>query len=329
MCPERPMISVIVPVYKVEKYLRRCVDSILAQTYTNYELILVDDGSPDQSGKICDEYAELYSFVRVIHQKNQGLSGARNSAVPVAKGSYVSFIDADDFVTEDYLEYLLQLCLRCGTDISVGGYVYQYDQHEIKMPKEESFSGFLSTEDALSQMNYGKGFSVFAWGKLYKKDLVQRYPYPAGKLYEDLATTYKIIGDTSGVAFGNKQIYYWVQRGGSIMHSGFNRKQLDGIEAAEAQLEYLQAHYPGAEQAARYRCAAKAVELIEVYFKTGKDKDIFCFLRDKMKIYSKGVLRDKKVKGSMKIRIIAALLGYNPARIVFAWHEYLKKRRFA
>ena len=117
-------VSVVVPIYKVEKYLRRCIDSILAQTYKNIEVILVDDESPDKCGLICDEYAKKYPFVKVIHQKNMGLSGARNSGTKVAGGDYVTFVDSDDFVTPDYVEYLLSLITLYDADVSVARFVY-------------------------------------------------------------------------------------------------------------------------------------------------------------------------------------------------------------
>ena len=135
---QKPLVSVIVPIYNVEQYLRRCIDSVLAQTYTNYELILVDDGSPDACGKICDEYAARNPKIKVIHQKNQGLSAARNNAVPKSNGEYITFIDSDDFVSKDYLQYLVSLIQKYDAQISAGGFVYQYENRELKQPKDET-----------------------------------------------------------------------------------------------------------------------------------------------------------------------------------------------
>lgn len=323
---QRPLISIIVPVYKVEHYLSRCVESIINQTYRNFELILVDDGSPDNCGKICDEYAEKYDFIRVIHQKNQGLSAARNNAVPSSRGQYITFIDSDDFVTNDYLEYLLSLLNKYNTQISVGGRVYQYDNKPVSAPKEETKSGFCSVEDALITMNYGMKFSVYAWGKLYKRELVEANPYPVGKLYEDIATTYRIVGDSTGVAYGNKEIYYWLQRSNSIMHSGFNDRQFDGIEAAQQQLEYIEKYYPNAIPAAKYRYTAKAVELAGVLFSSGGNRDTFRKLKKYMSKYSDEILKDSFTKRSMYLRIKAMKLGYLPAKIVFYLHDRAKKK---
>ena len=323
---QTPLVSVIVPIYNVEQYLRRCIDSILSQTYNNFELILVDDGSPDNCGKICDEYAKKHPQIKVIHQNNQGLSAARNNAVPKAKGEYITFIDSDDFVTIDYLQYLVSLIQKYDAQISVGGFVYQYESGKLKQPKEETKTSFLSPEDALEIMNYARGFGLTAWGKLYKRPLIEANPYPVGKLYEDIATTYKIVGGSTGVAYGNKQIYYWQQRSNSIMRSNFNPRQLDGIEAAEKQLAYVQDIYPKVVPAAKYRLTAKAVELTGILFASGGDKKIFKELKSYMKKYAGEVLKNPKAKYSMKIRIIAMQLGYYPAKITFGIHESLKKQ---
>lgn len=321
---EQPLVSIIVPVYKVQKYLKRCVDSIIAQTYPNIEVFLVDDGSPDNCGVICDEYADKYPYIRVIHQKNAGLSAARNNAVPESHGEYITFIDSDDFVTPDYVEYLLNLTQKYHADISVAGRMYQYDDKAVITPKAETKSYMCTPEEALINMNYGIDFSVFAWGKLYKRQLVEANPYPVGKLYEDLATTFKIVGSSNGVAYGNKQVYYWVQRSDSIMHSGFNRKQLDGLEAAEAQLRYIEKNYPKAVPAAKYRCTAKAVELAGICFSSGGNKVDFDELRKEMSKYALEVLKDSKTKRTMKFRIQAMRLGYYPAKLAFAVHESAK-----
>ena len=314
------------PIYKVEKYLRRCIDSILAQTYKNIEVILVDDESPDKCGLICDEYAKKYPFVKVIHQKNMGLSGARNSGTKVAGGDYVTFVDSDDFVTPDYVEYLLSLITLYDADVSVARFVYQYDNKPMKECQKTEYSECLTPVQALSRMNYNQGFSVTAWAKLYKRELVLRYPYPVGRIYEDIATTYKIIGDSQRVAYGNQQIYYWIQRVESIMHASFNEKQYDGILSASEQLHYIREKFPEAEGAAKFRYAAKCVELMGASFQSSVGHQHFKRLRKYALPLTWDVIRDSNAKRSIKYRLLAMWLGFLPAKLVFWLHEVMKQR---
>ena len=319
-------VSIVVPVYKVESYLRRCLDSIVSQTYKNIEVILVDDESPDNCGQICEEYASKYPYITVLHQKNQGLSGARNSGAKIATGDYVTFIDSDDFVTNDYVEYLMDLIERYDADVSVASFIYQYDTKPMKTCREESLSQCLSPLEAIKRMNYGHGMSVTAWAKMYKKELVLRYPYPVGRLYEDVATTYKIISDCKRVAVSNKQIYYWIQRVDSIMHSKFSEKQYDGLLSASEQLEFVKKRFPEAVGAVEYRYAAKCVELLAVSFLSGDGHREYKRLKDYAAPLIMDVCRDPNAKRSIKLRLISMRIGYFPAKFAFWVHEKAKQR---
>ena len=326
---EKPLVSIIVPVYKVKKYLGRCVASIIEQTYQNVETILVDDGSPDNCGALCDEYAHKYPSIHVIHQENAGQAAARNNAAKKALGEYIVFIDSDDFVEPDYVEYLLGLLQKYGTDMAIGGFTYLYDG---KQPMRRTFANesevVWTATEALIKINYNQGCGATPWAKIFKKELILKHPFPEGQLYEDLATMYKIVGDCVSVAFGSRKVYYWVQRSGSTMRMNFDERQFAGIEAAWNQIQYVEKTYPRALASAKYRYTAKAVELISNCFSTSGDKKVFKKLRDKMNIYAKDVLKDKHSKKTMKVRIIAVKLGYYPARIVFKLHEIAKKIRY-
>ena len=319
-------VSIVVPVYKVEKYLKRCLDSIISQTYKDLEVILVDDESLDNSGQMCEEYAAKYPYIKVIHQKNMGLSGARNSGTKIASGDYVTYIDSDDFVTPDYVEYLIGLIEKYDADVSVASFIYQYDSKPIKEPQKDNVSECLTPVQALQRMNYGHGMSVTAWSKMYKRELVLRYPYPVGRIYEDVATTYKIIGDCERVAYGNRQVYYWIQRMESIMHASFSEKQYDGILSAAEQLQYVKKNIPEAENAAKYRYAAKCVELLAASFFSGVGNREYKRLKDYAAPYIWDVVRDPNAKFSIKLRLLSMRLGYIPALITFKLHEKLKKR---
>ncbi len=324
---QNPLVSIIIPIYMVENYLERCIESILGQTYCNYEMLLVDDGSPDNCGVICDEYAKKYGNIRVLHQKNQGVSAARNNAIMVAQGDYITFIDPDDFVTEDYIQYLMSLIQKYNAEIAIGNHIYQYESTEPKSPKPESQSCFYKTEEALIKMNYIDGFGSVVWGKMYRAELVASNLFPIGKRYEDVATTYRIIGDSTGVAYGNKQIYYWVQRSSSFMHKSFSKSQFDGMEATENQISYIRAKFPAALPAAKYRHTAKAVELASILFSCDGDRESFKKLQSYADEYADEVLKDVNVKESMRIRIRALKMGYLPSKLVYHIHKILKSYR--
>lgn len=317
-------VSVVVPVYKVEDHLRQCLDCLAAQTYNNIEVITVDDGSPDSCGKICDEYAEKYSNFRVLHQENQGLSGARNNGVLIAEGELLTFVDSDDMVTKDYVEYLVSLREKYSADISIGGFKYQYENKELAAASREEKEYVMTASEALTRMNYGKGFSVFQWGKLYPTELVRRYPSPLGKLYEDLSTTYKMIGQCKKVVFGSRCIYFWMQRENSITRSVFDERHLYAITAAGNQLRYIEKHFPDAVPAAKARYMSKPAELFAIAMKSKDRYKYYKLLRSKLRFVGT-CIKDKNVKKSMKLRCIAMKTGYLPSLAVFKAHDKLKE----
>ena len=226
-------VSVIVPIYKVEKYIKKCIDSLVNQTYKNLEIILVDDGSPDKCGEICDEYAKIDKRIKVLHKKNGGLSDARNKGVEVATGKYVAFVDSDDYVENDYIEYLLELLKRYDADISII-LPYKVDERYIdnRKNKKEKIVVY-EKEDALITMLYQKEFDNAAWGKLYKKNIVNGIEFPFGKLYEDIGTTYKYLLKSNKIVYSNKEKYFYLQRSDSIMGKPFKIKDMDYIYQSE------------------------------------------------------------------------------------------------
>jgi len=228
-------LSVIVPVYNVEKYLKKCVDSILAQTYTNFEIILVDDGSKDSSAAICDEYATKNSKVIVIHKENGGLSDARNFGIEAAKGEFITYIDSDDWVHEDFLKNLYTIIIDKNADMAVCGvaFVYEGESHidlndEIKI---EEYNGY----DALEKMLLGQisQHGSSACGILYRTDLVKKYKFPYRKYHEDDFLTFKYYLDSKIVVSTSQKMYFYLQRDNSIMHRAFGQSFLDELEAAD------------------------------------------------------------------------------------------------
>lgn len=325
----RMFVSVIVPVYQVEQYLARCVESLLEQSYSEYEIVLVDDGSQDAGGRMCDAYAEKYEKVKVVHQKNQGLGPARNSGVKHARGEYIVFVDSDDYVSEDYLEYLVYLMEKYHTElVAVGGIsVWDDRKEERRIQNPEETEACLDTAEALKRMCYSRGFGVAAWGKMYHRSLVERFPYPAC-VHEDLATTYKIVSACEKIACSAKTGYFYYQRTSSLMHGRVEERHLYGITAAQEQLRYMETYYPEVVPAAEYRCAGKLLEYIpRLLEKTEENKKIFRRIRREMKKYYRKILKNPEAEMSFKIRCSAVIAGYRVTEMLWKSVEQWKERQ--
>lgn len=221
------LISIIVPIYNVEKYLRRCVDSIAKQTYRNLEILLIDDGSTDSCGKICDEYAAFDKRINVIHKTNGGLSDARNVALDICTGDYIVFIDSDDFVSELYIENLYNSIIFSGADMSSCQFIEFYDGGSAPQAKSISKKDILvlNSERYLEKMLYQNFAETCAWGKIYKRFLFDDIRFPYGKLYEDVPTTYKVILKCMKTAIIPNTDYYYYQRSESIHNAKFKLKK--------------------------------------------------------------------------------------------------------
>lgn len=215
-------LSVIVPVYKVEPYIHKCVDSILGQTYTNLEVILVDDGSPDNCGKICDEYAVKDKRVKVIHKKNGGLSDARNAGIDISTGDIIGFIDSDDYIEARMYQEMIDYMEHNNLDI-VCADTNQVKGNKIKFKPRYKKNYVWNKQEALSEILNGN-LDNAAWNKIYKREIIGNTRFPQGRVYEDVATIYKFIYNADKVGYLSKPYYYYVKRKGSIVTSGFNCK---------------------------------------------------------------------------------------------------------
>lgn len=239
-----PLISVIVPIYNVEKYLARCVDSIVNQTYKNLEIILVDDGSPDLCPQMCDDYAEKDSRIKAVHKKNGGLSDARNAGMAVATGEYISFIDSDDYVSDDFFECLLDVMNKENSDIAECSVVKFYEDNRFDEFNDDLLENTYDAQDAMSALIAENPFHQHVWNKLYKTELVKDIPYAVGKLNEDEFWTYQVFGRASKVAKLNKTMYYYFQRSSSIMGVGYNMRRLDALEGKANRQKYIENNFP-------------------------------------------------------------------------------------
>lgn len=244
-------ISVIVPIYNVEEYLPRCVESLLSQTYKNFELILVDDGSPDRCPELCDIYEKKYECIRTLHKVNGGLSDARNAGIEIARGEYVTFVDSDDYVDPLYLELLIK-GIRKGADMAVCGFLNVYDSDETisRINKMQIPIEIIDAEQGLVEVLYQDFHDVSACGILLPVVLAQKYPFPKGRLFEDLYTTYKFYLDTKKVAFIRTSLYYYFQRKGSIMGRRNEAFIHDLLEASNLLVENCKGKGKDVERAA-------------------------------------------------------------------------------
>ena len=277
-----PQISVIVPVYRVEKYIHRCIDSILNQTFSDFELILVDDGSPDNCGAICDEYAAKDNRIVVIHQENGGLSAARNAGIDWAfansDSQWLTFIDSDDWVHPQYLQKLYDAAQSKNVEVSVCGFARTYGE-EPEVNEAEIVPRVWSPEDFYVQRNVN---AVIAWGKLYKKEAFAQIRYPVGRIHEDEFVTYRILFQCEYIAVLEAPLYFYYQNENGIMGSKWSRKRLDYFDAAMEQLIYFaNNNFPAAEKKTKkvmlWRC--------KDYLEQIEDRKDRCRLKRRLRKY--------------------------------------------
>ena len=229
---EKPLLSIIVPVYDVENYLQKCIDSILAQTFTDFELILVEDGSPDNCPALCDAAAAKDARIRVLHQKNGGLSAARNAGLDAARGAWIGFVDSDDYIAPEMYETLYKAVQSTGADLALCDYA-EVDEAgvpcqsmHVRLGKKD-FTGRELLKNATDSMIQP------AWNKLYRRAVFAQLRYPEGKLNEDLFLIPKICLQIQKAVVVPKALYYYVQRGGSIMNGSKTLRHFDAAEAAQ------------------------------------------------------------------------------------------------
>lgn len=237
------LISIIVPVYNVEKYLKRCVESLVKQSYKNVEILLVDDGSTDSSGLICDELANKYNNVKVFHKKNGGLSDARNFGIKKSKGKILSFIDSDDYIDCDMIEFLYKEMVSSNADISICSKYIDYENGKCIEVNNSKDKLLMTKEEALIKINSFVGFDMSFCDKIFKRELFKNVEFPYGKKCEDFCTMFKIFDKCSGnIVYNAVSKYHYFQREGSISRNPVMDKAY--IDASKMQVEFFQNNYP-------------------------------------------------------------------------------------
>lgn len=236
-----PKISIIVPIYNVEKYLDKCIKSILNQSFEDFELILVNDGSTDSCGVICDKYKKLDGRITVIHKANGGLSSARNAGIDIARGEYIGFVDSDDYIHEKMYEILYNNAKKYNSDIVICKEKNVHENEENKSTykinkfKVEQFNNI----EALKKLYEVRTTFVYAWNKLYKRNLFRDLRYPNGKIYEDEFITPKLIYKATIITYVELELYFYLQRNGSIVKQKFNVRKFDKVDALEDNVKYF------------------------------------------------------------------------------------------
>lgn len=322
------LITVIVPVYNVEQYLDKCVDSILSQTYSNIEVVLVDDGSTDDSGKMCDEYKKKDNRIVVIHQTNQGLSGARNSGIDIAKGVYITFIDSDDYVSKKYIEFLYTMICDNSADIASCKEKKFYEVSDIvEEDVVKSSVQIYKKEQALENMLYRRNVDSYAVGKLYKKVLFQEIRFPVGVLFEDTKTIYKVYDLIDKIAVSSEGLYYYLQRRGSIVNSSFDKKKMEQVWASEEIVEFVSRKYPQLLLAAVSKYFISAIDVYRkipnnVEYKKEK-KELEYIIRK----YRKDVLKDKNNKLLTRLIALLAMISVSSLNYLGKIYQFLTMKR--
>lgn len=254
-----PLISVIIPVYNVEKYISECIESILGQTYKKLEIILVDDGSSDNSGKICDEYSEKDGRIKVIHKENGGLSDARNTGMSAASGEYLIFVDSDDYMIHDGIEYLYNLIIENNAQLVIGGVEkFRDDTRQVIANTYDGREQIIcfNKEEAMKDMFLN---GCASWARLYKKDIHDRVLFPKGEINEDEAIMLRIIEKCEKLVKSNRIIYRYRYRPQSITSTSFHKKKLAWYEHCKANLSYIGPRYPDLIPYAEYRYCSSMI----------------------------------------------------------------------
>lgn len=319
----QPLVSIVVPIYKVEQYLSQCIDSILNQTYQNLEILLVDDGSPDNCGDICDEYAAKDKRVKVIHKQNGGLSDARNAAIDIATGEYITCIDSDDYVAQNHVEHLYKMIQETGADMAVEwGQTFDEGTKPVVDTLDGKKQLLMNADEALINMFYQKDFDTCAWAKLYRRNLFDDIRYPKGWLFEDLPTTYRLIQKCDKVAFSDYKSYYYLLRKTSIEGTPFKPLKYESCVNIIKQLEKDRQNMSReVQKALDCRIVSFAFHiLLEI---PDKHVDIRTHLFDIIKTKRKIVLFDKKARKKARM---ACLLSYGGMWAIEAFVNYGKSR---
>lgn len=307
------LVSVVVPVYKVEKYIHKCIKSVFDQTYGNLEIILVDDGSPDTCPIICDEYAKKDERVKVIHKENGGLSDARNAGIDIATGDFIAFIDSDDYVAPNMIQTLLELAIDKQADIAACNYCRVFPDGKVINRETGVSLTEMSNIEALEDIFLSPSYcEVMTWNKLYSRSLFNQnmIRFPKGKIHEDNFTTYKLFYDAKKIVYTDTVLYYYVQRDDSIMGTQFNIQRLNLLEAVEQTKGFVETHHlPLDRQVENYEIMMYFNVLNSMVYCDERDTILWKRLRKELLAFMKPSLHNPFVSTKHKIGLVLLKFG--------------------
>lgn len=307
----RPEISIIVPVYNVEIYLEKCLNSIIGQSFTNYEIILVNDGSTDNSGEICDEYCKKDERIRVINKDNGGLSSARNAGIKVAQGEFIGFVDSDDWIDKDMYKELYMLCTTRNSDISICKLGREINGKLVN-DDEVCFIKEMNNIEGMRELFRGVLYRFSACNKLFKRSLFERIEFPEGRIHEDLATTYRLFAKANKAVYSNNIGYIYVKRENSILTTRFNEKRLDAFIGWDEILAFMKKRYPELTEefisCYVYGCVDNVYYILNQVKDKGDTRKYMTYLQQYVKRYYKQIITSSSI--SLKYKYTITLLNY-------------------
>jgi len=326
------LINMIVPVHNVEQYISKCIDSILAQTYTNLRIILVDDGSSDKCPEICDRYARRDTRVKVIHCLNNGQAAARNRGLdllhdrypPESRGDYVAFVDADDYIAPDYIEFLHNLIVDNNADIAQCGHYVVFSETRMVDKNRDHNTTVLNKTQAIESLCYNGIYDITACSKLYRVDIFNNIRFPEGYLYEDTAVCYLVAEKAKSIVVNMTPKYYYIQRYNSTANSVlWQEYKYQFLAAGDEMANYISEHYPELTKAANVkRVFVRLSTLSQMVNCNHYDKERIAEMTQVIKKYGRDVLRDGKAAKRDKLGVMALSLGFPFYRT--AWKLYYR-----
>lgn len=286
------LVSVIVPIYKTEPYLDRCIESIINQTYKNIEILLIDDGSPDGCPKICDEWEKKDNRIKVVHKINGGISSTRNIGLDMCKGEYITFIDSDDYIEPETVADLYFACLQNNSQMSICGRFIVCENY-MKVDKCFEKTETIEPCDCVKYMLAGEKCDCVVWGKLYHRSLWAEIRFPLGKIYEDIAILYKVVLNANQITVLSKPLYNFYRHEGSITKSEFNGKQLDYTSNTREMLGDIRINYP---ELYEYACFSHITAIQEVLYKIATShKEMYRKYREEFRVLSRELFSYRRV----------------------------------